>query len=223
MKSKVLLSWSSGKDCAWTLHQLRQRDDLEVVGLVTSFNEVFNRVAMHGVRMELVAAQARAASLPLWEIPLPWPCTNEIYQERMAKVIERASASGIEFFAFGDLHLTEIRAYRETQLAGTGVQPMFPVWGTEADSPKLASQMIAAGVRAVLTCVDPKQLSPEFVGREFDRDLLNDLPSTVDHCGERGEFHTFCYAGPMFEHTIDVTVGDTVERDGFLVCRFATR
>ncbi len=214
-KPKTLLSWSSGKDCAWALHLLRQRDEVEVVGLVTTFNEAFNRVAMHGVRMELVQLQAKAVQLPFWAIPLPWPCANAVYEERMRSVVERARSEGIEAFAFGDLHLQDIREYRQKQLAGTGIEPLFPLWGTPADTPSLARAMIASGLRATLACVDPKQLAAGFVGREFDASLLADLPPEVDPCGERGEFHTFCHAGPMFDGPISVAVGAKVERDGF--------
>jgi diphthamide synthase (EF-2-diphthine--ammonia ligase) len=215
VKPKALLSWSSGKDCAWALHLLRQRCEVEVVGLVTTFNETFQRVAMHGVRMERVQAQAKAACLPLWAIPLPWPCTNEVYEERMRAVVERARSEGIRAFAFGDLHLADIRAYRKRQLAGTDLEPLFPVWGTPADTPHLARAMIASGLGATLTCVDPKQLAPEFVGCEFDHSLLADLPPAVDPCGENGEFHTFCHTGPMFDCPIPVSVGNRIERDGF--------
>jgi uncharacterized protein (TIGR00290 family) len=215
MKQKTLLSWSSGKDSAWTLHLLRQRDDVEVVGLATTYTDAFDRVAMHAVRMELVEAQARAARLPLWRIPLPWPCPNAAYEERMRAVVERARAESVTCFAFGDLYLQDIRAYRERQLAGTGLTPLFPLWGTEADTPALARTMLASGLRAVLTCVDPRQLDPSFVGRSFDATLLADLPPGVDPCGERGEFHTFCHAGPCFDHPIAIRVGETVERDGF--------
>ncbi len=218
MRPKALLSWSSGKDCAWALHLLLQRGEFEVVALATTFNEAFHRVAMHGVRMELVRTQAKAARLPLWEIALPWPCSNAEYEDRMRGVVERARSEGIRAFAFGDLHLEDIRAYRERQLAGTGLEPLFPVWGTPGDTPDLAQSMIAAGLRATLTCVDPKQLASGFVGREFDRALLADLPAQVDPCGERGEFHTFCHAGPMFDAPIPVSIGEKVERDGF---RFA--
>lgn len=215
MKPKALLSWSSGKDCAWTLHVLRQQAEVEIVGLVTTFNEAFNRVAMHGVRMDLVEAQAAAARLPLWSIPLPWPCSNEIYEQRMRAVIERARDEGVGQFAFGDLFLEDVRAYRERQLSGTGIQPIFPLWGTPADTRMLARQMIDAGLSATLTCVDPSQLDPRFVGREFESSLLEEFPRAVDPCGERGEFHTFCHAGPMFEHPIRSQLGDIVERDGF--------
>jgi uncharacterized protein (TIGR00290 family) len=215
MRRKTLLSWSSGKDSAWTLHVLRQNADIEVVGLVTTFNETANRVAMHAVRRELVHAQASAAGLPLWSVELPWPCTNDEYARRMGELLREASAQGISCFAFGDLFLEDIRAYRCQQLAGTGIEPLFPVWRTPEDTADLAEQMIANGLRAVITCVDPKQLSHRFVGREFDASLLADLPSTTDPCGEKGEFHTFCYDGPMFTEPISIQRGETVERDQF--------
>jgi uncharacterized protein (TIGR00290 family) len=215
LKPKALLSWSSGKDCSWALHVLHNQNEIDVVGLVTTFNEASNRVAMHGVRMELVESQARATGFPLWAIPLPWPCTNELYEERMRTVIERAQREGVQIFAFGDLHLQEIRAYREKQLAGTGIQPVFPIWGDAADTARLADDMIGAGLKAVVACVDPKELDPSFVGREFDRQFLADIPSTCDPCGERGEFHTFCYDGPMFSRPIPSSVGERVNRDGF--------
>jgi uncharacterized protein (TIGR00290 family) len=215
MRSKVLLSWSSGKDSAWALHVLRQRGDVEVVGLVTTFNEAFGRVAMHGVRAELVQAQAAAAGLPLWSVPLPWPCSNEEYEARMQEVIEKAQAEGIDAFAYGDLFLEDIRDYRLRQLAGTGIEALFPVWGTRDDTPALAHAMIAGGLRATLACIDPRHLSQAFAGREFDARLLDELPPSVDPCGENGEFHTFCHAGPMFDRPIPVHVGVVVERDGF--------
>ncbi len=215
MKPKALLSWSSGKDSAWALHALRQRGAVEVVGLVTTYTEAFGRVAMHGVRTELVDAQARAARLPLWPVGLPWPCPNEVYEARMRAVVERARSEGVRHFAFGDLFLADIRAYREKQLAGTGLGPLFPIWGLPADTPGLARDMIASGLRAVLTCVDPRQLDPSFAGREFDAALLADLPPTVDPCGERGEFHTFCHAAPVFDRPVAVRAGERVERDGF--------
>jgi uncharacterized protein (TIGR00290 family) len=215
MKPKALLSWSSGKDSALALDLLRQRDEVEVVGLVTTYTEAFDRVAMHAVRMELVEAQARAARLPLWRVPLPWPCPNAVYESRMRAVIERARGEAVECFAFGDLFLEDVRAYREKQLAGTGLEPLFPVWGLPSDTPALARSMLASGIRAVLTCVDPRQLDPSFVGREFDEYLLADLPDDVDPCGECGEFHTFCHAGPCFDRPIPIRIGTTVERDGF--------
>ena len=215
MTRKTLLSWSSGKDSAWTLHVLRQRDEYEVVGLVTTFNEASHRVAMHGVRMELVEAQANATGLPLWSIPLPWPCTNEIYEAAMRGVVARAVSERISVFAFGDLFLEDIRSYRIRQLAGTGLEPIFPIWGTAADTHRLANEMIDAGLQATLACIDPNQLDPRFAGREFNRTLLTELPTHVDPCGERGEFHTFCHAGPMYDSPVLVQAGEILERDGF--------
>ncbi len=214
-RSRVLLSWSSGKDSAWALHLLRQRPDIEVVGLLTTFNEAANRVAMHAVRRELVEAQADAAGLPLWLVLLPWPCPNDEYERRMADAVSRARAEGVTHIAFGDLFLEDIRAYRIAKLAGSGVEPLFPVWASVAETPRLARDMLAAGLRAVLTCVDPRQLDPAFAGRALDEALLAELPPSVDPCGERGEFHTFCYAGPMFAKEIAIRVGETVTRDGF--------
>lgn len=215
MRPRVLLSWSSGKDSAWALHALRRRGEVEVVGLVTTFNEAFGRVAMHGVRAELVRAQAAAAGLPLWPVPLPWPCPNGEYEARMRAVVEKARSAGVTAFAFGDLFLEDIRAYRVRQLVGTGIDPLFPIWGTPADTPVLARAMLAAGFRATLSCVDPRHLPPAFAGREFDHGLLADLPPGVDPCGERGEFHTFCRAGPVFDRPVPVRAGDVVEREGF--------
>lgn len=204
---RVLLSWSSGKDSAWTLNVLRQQPDVEVVGLVTTFNEAADRVAMHGVRRELVEAQAAAAGLPLWPVMLPWPCSNQIYEERMREALARAVSAGVTHMAFGDLYLADIRAYRIRQLAGTGIEPLFPIWCSAADTPALARGMLAAGLRAVLTCVDPKQLATRFTGWEY-HDLVAQLPDGVDPCGELGEFHTFCYAGPIFRAPIAVEVGE---------------
>ena len=215
MKPKALLSWSSGKDSAWALHQLRQRGEVEIVGLVTTVNEAFQRVAMHGVRLELLEAQAAAAGLPLWTIMLPWPCSNADYERCTSGILERARREGIRAFAFGDLHLADVRAYREKQFTGSGIELLFPLWGAPTDTPALARAMVAAGLRATLTCVDPKQLDSGFIGREFDEHLLAALPEQVDPCGERGEFHTFCHTGPMFTSSIGVSPGETVERDGF--------
>ncbi|HLE93878.1 MAG TPA: hypothetical protein VI543_04755 [Sulfuricaulis sp.] len=213
-KPKLLLSWSSGKDSAWTLHVLRQQNKYEIVGLVTTVNENFARVAMHGVREELLAAQAAAAGLPLWRVPLPHPCPNAEYEKRMRALIERANAAGVTHVAFGDLFLEDIRAYRIKQLAGTGIAPVFPIWGL--DTKRLARQMVRAGLRAKLSCVDPKRLARRFAGRAFDETLLKQLPPEVDPCGENGEFHSFCHAGPMFAEPITVRVGEVVERDGFV-------
>jgi uncharacterized protein (TIGR00290 family) len=214
-KPRVLLSWSSGKDSAWALHTLRQRGGLEVIGLLTTFNEAFDRVAMHAVRRELVEAQAAAAGLPLQTVMLPYPCTNEVYEARMGAAIAEARGSGVTHMAFGDLFLEDVRDYRVRLLAGTGVEPLFPIWGTPGDTPGLAQRMVAGGLGAVLTCVDPKQLGEVFLGRAYDEGLLADFPVGVDHCGERGEFHTFCYRCPDFRDEIPVTVGEIVHRDGF--------
>ncbi|HTS50967.1 MAG TPA: hypothetical protein VMH05_23635 [Bryobacteraceae bacterium] len=211
---RVALSWSSGKDSAWSLHLLRQNPDFQVVALITTINEQFDRVAMHAVRRELVEAQAAAADLPLWPVPLPWPCSNEQYEDRMGQVCRRAVNDGIECIAFGDLFLADIRAYREKQLAGSGLEPIFPVW--QLPTRQLALDMLKAGLRAKITCVDPKVLSPDFVSRDFDSAFLNDLPSSADPCGENGEFHSFVYDGPMFREPVGVQLGEIVQRDGFV-------
>jgi uncharacterized protein (TIGR00290 family) len=211
---RTLVSWSSGKDGAWALHALRERGDVELVGLVTTVNEAFGRVAMHGVRESLLERQAEAAGLPLWKVPLPHPCPNDAYDAAMTRLVERARGAGVGAMAFGDLFLEDIRVYRERQLAGTGIEPLFPLWGRRTD--ELAREMVAAGLRARLVCVDPRQLDAGFAGRVFDAALLGDLPSGVDPCGERGEFHTFCTAGPMFRTPIACEPGEVVERDGFV-------
>lgn len=211
---KVLLSWSSGKDCAWALHLLRQTPGLEVVALVTTLNAAANRVAMHAVRRELLETQALRAGLPLWAVDLPWPCSNVNYETLMRAVCDRAVAEGIEAVAFGDLFLEDVRAYRLKQLEGTGLEPLFPAWGIPTAS--LAQQMIAAGVKAKITCVDPSKLPASFAGREFDRQFLEDLPANIDPCGENGEFHSFVYEAPVFSSPIEVRNGEIVERDGFI-------
>lgn len=210
---RVLLSWSSGKDSAWSLHLLRRTPEYDVVGLLTTFNGSADRVAMHGVRRSLVRAQAAAAGLPLWEVELPWPCSNEQYESAMKSACARAVQNGIECVAFGDLFLTDIRAYREKQLSGTGLEPLFPVWGIPTTS--LAHEMMAAGLRAKLTCVDSKQIDPRLAGREFDAQLLSDLSASADPCGENGEFHSFVYAGPMFREPIPFDAGEIVQRGQF--------
>ena len=213
-RPKALLSWSSGKDSAWALHSLRRQGTHEIVGLVTTVNERARRVAMHAVREELLEAQAHAAGLALWRVPIPSPCSNSQYEAAMREVVRRAQSEGVSAMAFGDLFLADIRAYRERQLAGTGIAPLFPLWLQPTGV--LAGDMIAAGTRAVLTCVDPRHLPSSFAGREFDAELLRDLPSRVDPCGENGEFHTFAYAGPMFCEAISIVVGAVSERDGFV-------
>jgi uncharacterized protein (TIGR00290 family) len=214
MRPKALLSWSSGKDSAWALHLLRQQRTVDVVALLTTVNELHDRVAMHAVRRTLLEHQAAAVGLPVWVVPIPSPCTNEQYEAAMRAALDRAIAEGIDRVAFGDLFLEDIRAYRVQKLRGTGVQPLFPLWGLPTAD--LSQQMVAAGLKARLTCVDPKQLSASFAGRDFDSALLAELPATVDPCGERGEFHTFAYDGPMFRQAVAITAGEVVERDGFV-------
>ena len=209
-----MVSWSSGKDSAWMIHVLRQQADIDLAGMLTTVNEKYQRVAMHAVRVELLQAQADALGLPLWQIPIPSPCPNEVYERAMAAAVKRAVDEGFTHMAFGDLFLEDIRRYREERLAGTGLTPIFPLFGV--DTTKLAREMVAGGLRARLTCVNPKVIDATFAGREFDAALLDELPSSVDPCGERGEFHSFAYAGPMFSAPIAIQSGEVVERDGFV-------
>ena len=213
-KPKAWLSWSSGKDSAWALHVMRQRGDFEITALLTTVNRTHNRVAMHAVREALLDAQAAAAGLPLVKVGIPSPCPNEIYERAMSAAMAQARAEGVTHMIFGDLFLEDIRKYREENLAKCGIAPVFPLW--DLDTRILAEEMLAGGLRAVLTCVDPKKLDVRFAGRAFDEKLLADLPATVDPCGENGEFHTFACAGPMFASPIPVEVGKVVERDGFV-------
>ena len=212
--SRIALSWSSGKDSAWTLHKLNQQGEHEIVVLVTTVNQQFDRVAMHAVRQQLLVKQAEAVGLPLIEVPIPYPCSNEQYERAMSGLVQRLKKMDIVFMAFGDLFLEDIRRYREDRLEGTGIRPLFPLWQIPTD--ELASSMIADGLEAVITCVNPKQLPAEFSGRGFTRSLLQELPQGVDPCGENGEFHSFVYNGPMFRYAVDIEIGETVERDGFV-------
>ena len=211
---KILVSWSSGKDSAWMLHVLKQDEAVEIGGLLTTMNEEFDRVAMHAVRRRLVEAQAESAGVPLRTVPLPWPCTNDEYESRMRAAVSQAVSEGFTHVAFGDLFLEDVRKYREERLAGTGLTPLFPIWGIPTD--QLATQMVESGLRSVLTCINPKHLDRSFAGRQFDRSLLADLPAGVDRCGERGEFHSFAWDGPMFNHPVTISVGEVVDRDGFV-------
>jgi uncharacterized protein (TIGR00290 family) len=215
---RVLLSWSSGKDSAWTLHVLRRQPGIELVGLLTTLNSEFQRVAMHGTRRSVLEMQAQAVQLPLWIVSLPWPCSNEVYEQRMAEVCNHAVDEHVDAVAFGDLFLPDVRAYREKQLKPTGLEPLFPLWKIPTDA--LAPEMIAGGLRAKLACVDTKQLPKPFAGREFDASLLHDLPPGTDPCGERGEFHTCVYAGPMFASPLRLEAGEVVNRDGFVFADF---
>ena len=213
-RGRVLLAWSSGKDSAFALHVLRQRDDVEVVGLLTTVNETHDRVAMHAVRRTLLEAQAAAAGLPLTLVRIPHPCSDVAYEAAMGRALEEARASGVVGVAFGDLFLEDIRRYREEKMAGTGLRPLFPLWGRPTAG--LAREMLEAGLKARITCVDPRALAGSFAGREFDRPLLADLPAGVDPCGENGEFHTFAWDGPMFGRPVPVRGGEVVARDGFV-------
>ena len=215
MTRRVLLSWSSGKDSAWMLHVLRRQPDVEVVGLQVNFSDTTDRVKVHAVRRALVDAQAEAAGLPLWPVTLPHPCPNAHYEERMRAVIRRAQEEGVTHVAFGDLFLEDIRNYRIGMFADTGIAPLFPLWCSPAATPALAHEMLNGGLRAVVTCVDPQQISATCAGRTYDAAFLADLPPAADPCGERGEFHTFCFAGPMFRSDIAVRTGETSTRDGF--------
>jgi uncharacterized protein (TIGR00290 family) len=214
-KAQTLLSWSTGKDAAWSLHVLRQSSDVEVVGLLTTVNRAFERVAMHAVRQALLERQAEATGLPLVTVPLPWPCSNAEYEAAMLTAFAAARARfHVTHIAFGDLFLEDVRAYREKQLEGTGLTPLFPLWGRPTRA--LAEEMIAGGLRAYVTCVDPRCLPASFAGRPFDAQLLADLPPGVDPCGERGEFHTCVWDGPMFSQPLSLTAGEIVEREGFV-------
>jgi uncharacterized protein (TIGR00290 family) len=214
---KILVSWSTGKDSAWMLHQLNHLYPNAAAGLLTTTNQAFDRVAMHAVRRELLAAQARATGLPLHVVPLPWPCSNEQYESIMRTAIAGFVADGFTHVAFGDLFLEDVRKYREDRLANSGLEPLFPIWKTKPTR-DLARDMIEAGLRARLTCIDPRKLDRSFAGRTFDADLLRDLPAACDPCGENGEFHSFACSGPMFAEEIKLTVGDTIDRDGFVFC-----
>jgi uncharacterized protein (TIGR00290 family) len=214
MRKRIIVSWSGGKDSAWTLHVLRRQNEYDIVALLTSLNQQADRIAIHGVRSDLLRMQAASAGLPLWTVDLPFPCTNAEYESRMSDVCRRAVAEGITHFAFGDLFLADIRAYRERQLRDTGLTPVFPLWDTP--TPALAREMVASGLRAKIACIDTTALDAGFVGREFDDALLDALPDTVDPCAERGEFHTFVYDGPMLSRPIPVRTGETVTRDQFV-------
>lgn len=213
-RPKAWISWSTGKDSAWALHVIRQQDEVEIVALLTTINTSFARVAMHGVRESLLEAQAGSLGLPLVKVPIPSPCPNEVYERAMDEAMRRAKGEGVTHVVFGDLFLEDIRKYREEKLSPTGIKPLFPIWGL--DTVELAQEMVNAGLKAYLTCVDPKKLPADFAGRTFDAQLLNELPEGVDPCGENGEFHTFSSAGPMFQEAIPVRVGKVVERDGFI-------
>jgi len=213
---KALISWSSGKDSAFSLHEVRRAGEFDVVGAVTTVTETFGRVSIHGVREEILRAQLEAAGLPPRIVPIPYPCPNDIYEARMGEAVARAVKDGITHMIFGDLYLADIRAYREQKLAGSGITPVFPLW--EKPTRALARSMIESGLKAYLATVDLKKLPAEFAGRAFDEKLLADLPDGVDPCGENGEFHTCVVAGPMFSRPLAVKPGERAERDGYAYC-----
>ncbi len=216
MKSpvKTLMSWSSGKDSAWSIYQLQQDPQIDLAGIFCTVNQQFQRVAMHAVRLELLQRQAQSLGLPLRVLEIPYPCSNQAYEGIMRRFVAEARQQGVQQFAFGDLFLEDIRSYREQKLQGSEIQPIFPLW--KKPTPALAREMVESGLRAILTAVDPRKLPASFAGREFNHALLDDLPEGVDPCGENGEFHSFVYAGPMFSSNIAVRLGEIVERDGFV-------
>jgi uncharacterized protein (TIGR00290 family) len=215
-RPKALISWSSGKDSAFALHESRRADNFEIVGALTTVTETFDRVSIHGVRQQILQAQLAAAGLPPRIVPIPYPCPNAIYEARMGEAVAQAVRDGITHMIFGDLFLADIRAYREQKLAGTGITPVFPLW--DRPTLPLAQAMIDSGMQAYLATVDLKKLPAEFAGRKFDAQLLADLPAGVDPCGENGEFHTCVVAGPMFAQPLAVVTGERVERDGYAYC-----
>ena len=211
---KALVAWSSGKDSAWALHDVRRTGDVEVVGLLTTVTAEFGRVSMHAVREALLDRQAEALGLPCNKVRIPWPCPNERYEREMERALAQARAAGVSHVIFGDLFLADVRAYREAKMAGSGIEPLFPLWGR--DTTQLARDMLAGGIQATLTCIDPRRLDRNFAGRSYDEALVAALPAGVDPCGENGEFHTFVSAGPMFKAPLAVLVGEVVEREGFI-------
>lgn len=210
----AFVSWSSGKDSAYALYEAERLGLARIAGVLTTINEVYDRVAMHGVRCTLLDRQIAALDLPCIKVALPNPCPNEVYEARMAEACDRVKTQGIRRIVFGDLFLEDIRAYRIEKLAAAGMEPVFPLW--KRDTAILARQMIASGVMAHISCLDPRKIPREFAGRAFDEGLLGDLPAGIDPCGENGEFHTVVSAGPMFSAPIGVSIGETVERDGFV-------
>jgi len=211
---KTLVSWSSGKDSAWALYEASRNPDLKITGLLTTITEPFNRVSMHGVRLELLEAQALSLGLPLFKVPIPFPCPNETYEEAMRQALEKAGETGVTRIVFGDLYLEDIRQYRETKLKGTGFEGVWPLWLQETRG--LSRRMVEGGLKASIACLDPKRLPRAFAGRIYDAQLLDDLPDGVDPCAENGEFHTFAWEGPMFSKPIRIKNGETVEREGFV-------
>lgn len=208
---KTLVSWSTGKDSAWALHVLKQNPEIDVVGLFCTVNVKFNRVAVHGVRVDLLRQQAQSVNLPLYIVYIPHPCSNEDYENAMKTFIGETKKLEVEYFAFGDLFLEDVRNYREKLLCGSSIKPIFPLWGTPTNL--LSEQMICNGLKAVITCVDQKYLPSKFVGRVYDESFINEIPKQIDPCGENGEFHSFACEGPMFQNPIEITLGEVVYKE----------
>jgi len=213
-RPKAVVSWSSGKESALALHEVQRSGDLEVVGILTTVTSAFGRVSMHGVRESLLDQQTGALGVRGWKVPIPSPCPNEVYEREMARVLQEIQTLGVSSVVFGDLFLEDIRRYREARLAEVGMRGIFPLWGRSTD--QLAREMLAVGIRATLTCIDPRKLDRSFAGRSFDAALLDALPAGVDPCGENGEFHTFAWDSPAFRSAISIEVGEVVDRDGFV-------
>lgn len=213
-RKRAVVSWSTGKDCAWALHRIRAGGGVEIAGLLAAVNSEFGRISMHGVRRELAELQAAAAGLPLIPVELPWPCPNDEYDRRMAAACARLRAGGVDAIVFGDIHLADVRAYRESRLAGSGIEPLFPLWGLSPHA--LITEMLEAGLRCIITCLDPARMDRALAGKELTPETVRSLPAGVDPCGENGEFHTFAYAGPMFRRPLRVRPGRIVERDGYV-------
>ncbi len=213
-RGRALISWSTGKDAAYALHAVRQAGEFEVAGLFTTITGTFSRASMHGTRLELIERQAQAAGLPLRIVDIPWPCPNEVYEAAMGRFVDDAVADGITHIVFGDLFLEDVRSYREARLEGTGLTPVFPLWGRPTAG--LARDMIAEGIDARVVCLDPSRVDRSLAGARFDAALLDALPDGVDPCAENGEFHTCVVGGPMFDRPVEVEAGEVVERDGFV-------
>ena len=213
-KKKAIVSWSTGKDSAYAYHKALQSGEYDIVGLLTTITETFERVSMHGTRESLLDEQARLLGVPIIKIHIPWPCTNDIYEEKMREAVAEVKTQGVTHMIFGDLFLEDIRNYREEKMAGTELNCVFPLWGI--DTTELAKEMVASGLRSVLVCIDPKALDAGYAGRIYDETLLKDFPPHIDPCGENGEFHTAVIAGPMFDSPINFTLGEVVERSGFV-------
>ena len=212
-KPKAIVSWSSGKDSAMALHRIVTSNAFEILGILTTVSDTFQRVSMHGVREELLDQQANSLGIAVEKVRIPYPCPNEVYEQKMSELLRNYKSKGVSHVVFGDLYLEDVRRYREEKLRQIGVTPIFPLW--KENTEELARTIIRVGFKAIITCVDPKKLHPKFAGQYFDEKFLSEIPANVDPCGENGEFHTFVFDGPIFWNRIEITVGDRVFRDGF--------